>query len=638
MTESVLGRLGGGLLLVTVSALTGCGGSGISAAREGGASPVGADLPFRVDDPLERQIQPFAVDDDQGMPVVHPFLGGFVVPRPQLVDIDDDGDLDLFIQERTGELIQMENVGGPETPAFVWRTDTFQNLDVGEWGRFYDLDADGDLDLLAEQRFSYVRYFRNDGSPSNPRFVLATDSLRDDQGRSIFSDRQNIPSLVDLDCDGAVDLFLGRIDGTVSRYEEIDLDDDGNPVFTLVDARFEDIEIVAQLGVPGGGEARPTSLHGANSMAFADADGDGDIDLFWGDYFEPGLLYIENFGTCVAPDLQSTPRPLSAGGELIATSGYNAPYLADLDADGDLDLMVGVLGGAFNANRTATQNLRYFETLADGTLEERSRQFLSQLDLGSETVPAFTDLEGDGDLDLVVGSKLDPVALDAGRLHVYENVGSAAEPRFAHREAVFLADSYHYAPAFADLDGDGTSELLLGTWNQDVRLYRRVEGAGTFAWEAVMDGPLVELPRGSHSLPAAGDLDGDGDLDLLVGEASGEINFFRNVGTVRDPSFELVTETLDDIDVGRRSAPYLLDLDGDLDLDLIVGREEGGAAVFRNVGGVQAPRFESSPDLATGLPKYSALAPADIDADGDLDFIVGGLSGGLVFLRNLRPR
>ena len=637
MTTAVVAlRSWGVLFLATI--LTACGGAGVAGAGEGGATRQGAGLPFRVDDPLEREIRPFVVENPQGVRVEHPFLGGFVVPRPQLVDIDADGDLDLFIQERTGELIQMENVGGPESASFVWRTDSFQGLDIGEWGRFHDLDADGDLDLLAEQRFSYVRYFRNDGTPSDPRFVLATDSLRDDQGRAIFSDRQNIPSLIDLDCDGAVDLFLGRIDGTVSRYEEVGLDDAGNPVFTLVDPRFEDIEIVAQLAVPGGGGGRPTTLHGANSMAFADADHDGDVDLFWGDYFEPGLLFIENFGSCQSPDLQSTPQPLSASGELIATSGYNAPYPADLDGDGDLDLLVGVLGGAFNANRTATENLRYFETLADGSLEERSRQFLPQLDLGRETVPAVTDLDGDGDLDLVVGSKLDPIALDAGRLHVYENVGTVAAPHFVFREAVLLADSYHYAPGFADLDGDGQPELLLGTWNEDVRLFARSDAAGAMGWVPVMEGPLVELPRGSHSVPAAGDLDGDGDLDLLVGEASGEINFFRNVGTPFEPAFELVTESLDGIDVGRRSAPVLLDLDADADLDLIVGREEGGAAVFRNVGGLTTPRFEPAPDLATSLPKYSALTLGDVDADGDLDLVIGGLSGGLVFFRNQRSR
>lgn len=618
--------------LAALVLLTACGSGG---ASQGSAVPAGTGLPFEVGDRLERQIKPFVVVDDQGAPVEHPFLGGFVVPRPQLVDIDGDADLDLFIQERTGELIHMENVGSPQAAVFEWRTDAFQGLDIGEWGRFQDLDRDGDIDLLAEERFSYVRYFRNDGTPTEPRFVLATDSLRDDEGRPIFSDRQNIPSLVDLDCDGAIDLFLGRVDGTVARYEEVALDDAGNPLFTLVDPRFEDIEIVAQLAVPGGVDGAPTALHGANSMAFADGDADGDVDLFWGDYFEPGMLFIENYGTCQSPDLRSTPQPLSADGELIATSGYNAPYPADIDGDGDLDLFIGVLGGAFNANRTATENLRLYERLADGSLAERSRRFISQIDLGSETLPAVQDLDGDGDLDLVVGSKLDPTGLDAGRLHTWENVGDARSPRFEYRSSLMLADSYHYAPAFADLDGDGRPELLLGTWNQDVRLFRQSVD-DPFAWSAVGEDALVELPRGSHSVPAVGDLDGDGDLDLLVGEASGELNFFRNVGSAGAASFELVTERLSDLDVGRRSAPVLLDLDGDGDLDLLMGREDGGAAVFRNVGGALDPVFEADADLTTAFPKYSAFAFGDVDADGDLDVIVGGLSGGLVFFRNTR--
>ena len=200
-----------------------------------------------------------------------------------------------------------------------------------------------------------------------------------------------------------------------------------------------------------------------------------------------------------------------------------------------------------------------------------------------------------------------------------------------------LADSYHYAPVFADLDGDGTPELLLGTWNDDVRLYASVPGPEG-GWEPVLDGPLVELPRGSHSVPAAGDLDGDGDLDLLVGESSGEINFFRNVGSPTAPQFELVTEKLDDIDVGRRSTPVLLDLDGDGDLDLLLGSEEGGVRIFRNVGDATAARFEEDGALDAALPKYAALTTGDVDGDGDLDLVSGGLSGGVVFYRNQRVR
>lgn len=617
-----------GLALGVVTACT--AGSNPS----GGPGPVAGPASFRFDDVLAREITPFPVVDAQGRPYDHPFLGGFVVPRPQLVDIDADGDLDLFIQERTGELMWLENTGSAAAPAFTWRTDRFQDLDVGEWSRFHDVDGDGDLDLLAEERFSYVRYFRNEGTPADPRFVLAADSLRDDDGAAIFADRQNIASLADVDCDGDVDLFLGRVDGTVSRYERVGLDDRGAPVFTLVAARFEDIEIVAQLAMPGGGADAFPTLHGANSMAFADADGDGDVDLFWGDYFEPGLLFIENYGTCGSPDLRSTPEPMEADGALIATSGYNAPYPADLDADGDLDLLVGVLGGAFNANRTATDNLRYYEATADG-LVERSTRFVHQIDVGSESVPALTDLDGDGDLDLVVGSKLDPDALDAGRMQVYENVGSPTAPRFEARERILLADSYHYAPVFADLDGDGVDELLLGTWNEDIRLYGRDADGG---WSPRSDEALVELPRGSQSVAAPGDLDGDGDLDLIVGESSGELNLFRNVGTPTAPAFELVTEKLDDIDVGRRSAPSLHDLDGDGDLDLLVGREEGGIAVFENVGTRTEPRFQARGELDATLPRFAAFALGDVDGDADLDLVVGGLSGGLVFYRNQRPR
>ncbi|WP_405283298.1 FG-GAP-like repeat-containing protein [Gaopeijia maritima] len=622
-------------IALTASAAVACASSGQTSTGQTSAESMSAPVAggFTLDDPLAREIAPFPVMGANGLALEHPFLGGFVVPRPQLVDIDGDGDLDLFIQERTGELMHLENVGDAAAPSFVWRTDRYQDLDIGEWSRFHDLDGDGDLDLLAEERFSYVRMYRNEGSATDPRFVALADSLRDDTGKAIFADRQNIASLADVDCDGVIDLFLGRVDGTVSRYEAVGTAPSGMPIFTLVNPRFEDIEIVAQLAVPGGAPQNPT-LHGANSMAFADGDGDGDVDLFWGDYFEPGLLFIENYGTCNNPDFRSEPQPMEADGELIATSGYNAPWPADLDGDGDLDLLVGVLGGAFNANRTSVENLRYYES-TDAGWSEVTRRFITQIDIGSESVPAFTDLDGDGDLDLVIGSKLDADEVDAGRLHVFENVGTPSAPRYEERERLLLTDSYHYAPVFADLDGDGADELLLGTWNEDVRHFRRSADGG---WEPVSDAPLVELPRGSHSVPAAGDLDGDGDLDLIVGEASGELNFFRNVGTSTAPAFELVTEKLDDIDVGRRSFPVLYDLDGDGDLDLLVGREDGGVAVFRNVGSATEPRFEEDGEIDAALPKYAAPALGDVDGDGDLDLVVGGLSGGLVFHRNLRNR
>ncbi|MDT8342684.1 MAG: FG-GAP-like repeat-containing protein, partial [Longimicrobiales bacterium] len=602
------------------------GGAGPAAGAAGGGwegAPLAA--------AYRREVAPFPVHDEHGVAYAHPFLGGFDVPRPQFADVDGDGDADLFVQERTGELMHFENVGTPAEARFVWRTDRYLGLPVGEWSRFHDLDGDGDLDLLAESPFSYIRYFRNDGTPTEARFAVAADTLRDEGGRPVFSDRQNIPNLTDIDCDGRVDLFLGRVDGTVTRFEEVARDPQGVPVFELVTERFEDIEIVAAIAVPGGApQQQAPTLHGANSMVFADLDGDGDQDFFWGDFFEAGLLWIENMGTCARPDLRATPVPVPAE-ELIATSGYNAASLADLDADGDLDLLIGVLGGAFNPNRTASDNLLHYEQLPTGRFALRASRFLDGIDVGSESVPAFGDLDGDGDLDLLVGSKLDPVALNRARLYRFENTGSATAPVYALRDTLDVADTYHLAPALVDLDDDGDLDLVLGTWNQDVRYLRNVGTPAEARFEAVGPEPLADLPRGSHSTPALGDLDGDGDLDLVVGESSGELNYFRNVGTPAEPRFELVTERLGGIDVGRRSAPHLVDLDGDGRVDLLVGGEAGGARVFlnRGIGPDGAPRLEEAGDFPAPLPAYATPVLLDVDGDGDLDVVSGGLGGGL---------
>ena len=165
-------------------------------------------------------ISPFAVADTGGRALSLPFVGGFTAPRPQLVDADGDGDLDLFVQEVTGSVALYERDGEEGgLPRFVYRTPKYGGIDVGEWFRFADVDADGDLDLLAEQPFSYIKYYRNDGGRGAYRFVLAADTLKDTAGSPIFSDRQNIPQLGDLDCNGRSDLLIGRLDGTVGRYE-----------------------------------------------------------------------------------------------------------------------------------------------------------------------------------------------------------------------------------------------------------------------------------------------------------------------------------------------------------------------------------------------------------------------------------
>jgi hypothetical protein len=590
-------------------------GPGEAAVDVFGSSPQG--------EGYYRHITGIPVVDEAGQPIGQPFLGGFNIPRPQLIDIDADGDEDLFLQESSGSVMFFEHVPGADVP-FQWRTDRYQDLEVGEWYRFVDLDRDGDHDLLAERPFSYVRYYRNDGTREVARFVEAADTIRDTEDRAIFSDRQNIPNATDIDGDGRMDLLIGRLEGTVTRYEETGTDENGVPLFELITDRFEGIEIVAQIG----------SLHGANTMALGDVDDDGDEDLFWGDYFEPGILYLENTGSRTRPNLRGEPLPFPTQ-EPVHTSGYNAPTVGDVDGDGDQDLLMGVLGGAYNPNTTTADNFHYIEQSRPDFFEHRTSRFLSTIDFGAETIPIPVDLDSDGDIDLLVGNKIEQSDTQNGKLYRLVNDGSPSAPLFRYDGDMDVGGGYHLIPAFGDLDADGDLDAIVGTWSDQLRLFRNDATDGSIALSFV-DSTSVALTRGRNATPTLGDIDGDGDLDLFVGESSGTINFYENIGTPQRAEFSLVSDEYGDFDVGRRSLPVLRDADRDGDLDLYVGSEGEGVILFTNQGSPSSPSFVETGRVDLDDTSFAAPAFADLDADGDDDIVLGTGGGGLWLYENRR--
>jgi hypothetical protein len=389
------------------------------------------------------------------------------------------------------------------------------------------------------------------------------------------------------------------------------------PKFAHVTHQFEGIKIVGD----GGGQKGP-SLHGANTLTFADVDGDDDSDLFWGDFFEPGLLLIENTGSCGNPVLSSEPEqfPMSTP---ILTSGYNAPAFTDWTENGWPDLFVGVLGGSNDANSSLADNFYFYEH-TEGGYALRTRQFVGGLDVGSESTVALDDLDGDGTTDALVANKIDP---DQGKTSLaYPLMHTGEGPGVRKEDALDLPDAYHYVPALGDLTGDGTADLIMGTW-QDGLSYHANQGDGSFE---TVDGPLEGVSGGNNAVPALGDLTGNGRLDLVVGTAGGTVALHRNTGSASSPTFA-EAEGLAEVD--GRAAPTLHDVDDDGRLDLLLGTGSE-LLLLQNEGTLETPEFSSPRSITLeGIPRRATPDFGDVNGDGRADLVVGTKRGGLVLFQ-----
>ncbi|MFM7419231.1 MAG: FG-GAP-like repeat-containing protein, partial [Alphaproteobacteria bacterium] len=260
----------------------------------------------------------------------------------------------------------------------------------------------------------------------------------------------------------------------------------------------------------------------------------------------------------------------------------SAPAFADFDNDGDLDLLVGRSDGALSSFR---RNADGSFTPMDGVGGNPTNPFAG-IDVGTYSVPSFTDFDLNGTLDLVVGRNDGSLSAyrrnTDGSLTPMDGAGGNPSNPFHGINVVLYS-----APSFSDLDLYEDQDMVIGRSDGTLSAFRRnVDGSYT-----PMDGlnrntanPFAGIDVGLYSIPTFADLDGDADQDLVVGGSAGTlVAFRRNVDGSYTPMNSLNGNPADPfagISVGYDSAPVFADLNGDSMPDLVVGSGSGTLSLY----------------------------------------------------------
>lgn len=628
-----------------------------------------------------------------GETLKHAFAGGLNHVQFSEVDLNLDGINDLIAFDRVGnKLSPFINKGIPNVVDYEFAPRYIDSLPLfTSWVLFRDYNCDGKQDI-----FTYfsggVKVYKNT-STTSLSFQLVTSQIKsnynpDNIGSTpinLYISSTDIPAIDDIDNDGDLDVLTFSILGNYVEYHKnlskelygtcdslgyvvankcwgFFSENLSNNSVTFYDTCSNNIANPEKLG--GDFEKKK---HSGSSLFTLDVDANNTKDLVLGDvtFNNMTLLYnsdntIDYTGSIVTQQDQDFPSNLSSTAA-VDINIFPAGFYLDVNNDNVKDLIVSTNcnSGCENAESSWLYLNNGATNLPDFTLSKANFLQENMIEVGEGANPVFFDYNDDGLMDLVIGNfgEFDNTLslLYKPYLSLYENIGTPANPIFKLIDSDFAGLStmnldlsggtpvLGLIPTFGDLDNDGDEDMILGDYLGNIHYFTNTAGAGNDAVFILNQVKYQGIDVGSFAAPQLIDLNRNGKLDLVIGKNNGYFTYYENTGTASVPFYTKITDSLGYVStlepgyfVGR-SAPYIYEDAGVY--KMLAGSSSGYLYKYDNIEGNLTGTFSKVDTAYLNIRegKNTTLTIADITNDGKLDMMIGNQAGGVAYFKGAYP-